>query len=132
MSTSFLETITIQRLDEAAKLALRSGILSYKTGAVIYSPMGVAIATGWSHYSEFNLAQYRSIHAELHAVLRSPLKTKLKGATVYVATVRAKNGNTTLSKPCKLCMALLHESGLKAAYYTCGDSSYEVISLSNQ
>lgn len=129
MTTTHTETLILDRLADAAKLSKRSGILSYKTGAVIYSHLGLEISRGWSHYSVFTFAQYRSIHAELHAVLRSSLKSRLKGSTVYVATTSSKSGNKTLSKPCSLCMALIYEAGLAHAVYTTGHDSYEVINL---
>lgn len=99
-------------------LAHRSGIKSYHTGAIIYQT-AVPVGYGWSHYSELNFTQYpRSIHAELHAILRTAQRKELLGATIYVANVSAKSGNRANGKPCETCQAVLFDVGIREVYYT--------------
>jgi tRNA(Arg) A34 adenosine deaminase TadA len=106
------------RLENAMNLAHRSGIKSYHTGAIIFQT-ATPVGYGWSHYSELNLIQYpRSIHAELHAILRTAQRKDLLGATVYVANKNAKSGNRANAKPCETCQAVLFEVGIKEVYYT--------------
>lgn len=106
------------RLSGAHRLANRSGIKSYHTGAIIFQ-QATPVGYGWSHYSELNLIQYpRSIHAELHAILRTAQRKDLNGATIYVANIAAKSGNTANGMPCKVCQAVLFEVGIKEVYYT--------------
>jgi deoxycytidylate deaminase len=104
-------------IDLAVKMAKRSNVRTHKTGAVIVSRHGEIISKGWSHPTERRLRQTPfSIHAELHAILRSP-REKLRGATIYVATL-TKGGNITNSKPCEACTAIIREVGIAHVVYT--------------
>lgn len=108
------------RLNHALKIADRSGLSGYHTGAVIYARTSNPVAHGWSHYSMLhNFKDYpRSIHAELHAILRTTNRDWLSGSTIYIANMRPKSGNVANGKPCAFCQGLLFEAGIRTAYYT--------------
>lgn len=103
-------------LGRAVVLSKKSGIKSFRTGAVIFDKKGV-ISEGWSHNGVLQLTRYRSIHAEVHAILRAP-RESLRGASISVATIRGKSGNVGLGKPCLFCQELLFEVGINRVWYT--------------
>lgn len=111
-------------LEFAIACSARSGIKKHGTGAVIVHPNKGKISHGWSHYSEFTMVNYRSIHAEIHALLRCN-RDKIAGSTIYIATIVNANGNITLSKPCDQCLATLHDVGIKQAIFTVNADEYE-------
>jgi deoxycytidylate deaminase len=119
------------RLEHAIRLANRSTFKRFRTGAVIFQK-DKCVGTGWSHYSVLNLNRYLiSIHAELHAVLRSAQRRELFGSTIYVARKSVKSGNIGLSKPCDECASVLHEAGVAEVYYTInGSNDYGHLTLS--
>lgn len=50
-------------------------------------------------------------HAEIEAIRRSNRK-RLEGATIYVASVRRRNGKTINSRPCDSCDRVIKKWGL--------------------
>lgn len=129
MSATMTESTIDKYLERALYFAERSTINRHKTGAVIVPPNPNLAVGGWSHDSLFKLTNYRSIHAEVHAILRNPHRTNLIGATIFVATIAAKSCNVTLSKPCDQCLAYLYEVGIKRAYFTVDNSDYDWIDI---
>lgn len=124
-----------KHIKTAEYYAKRSGIKTFSTGAVIILPkIDYQVSEGWSHFSYYNLANYRSIHAELHAILRNNYRKTLRGTTCYICTIRNKSGNIGLAKPCEHCMACLYEVGVKTVVFTIGGTAanryeFEVIEL---
>lgn len=104
-------------LPKAIKVAKRSTIKRFKTGAVIVDRNGAIVSLGWSHMTDRRMAQYYSMHAELHAILRAE-KSRLKGATMYVATIVGKSGNVTSAKPCPACEGVIASVGIKDVVFT--------------
>lgn len=105
------------RLKVAEHAARRSTLKRHKTGAAIFSKNGL-IQTGWSHVSHINLKQTpRSMHAELHAIIRSAKygRVPLKDTTIYVVTL-TPGGNRTVSAPCPCCQIILNELEMEAVY----------------
>lgn len=98
-------------------MASRSTIKRHKTGAVIVDGKGALVSAGWSHMTLVHRAQYYSMHAELHAILRADPK-RLRGSTIYVACVAGKSGNITSAKPCGACEAIIREVGITAVVFT--------------
>lgn len=120
------------RLEFAARQAINSQIVKHKTGAVIANVNGDPISHGWSHYGERTLAiykQYRSVHAELHAIIRAPRRDDLVGGTIYIATVRARTNTIGLAKPCMLCENLLYEVGISRVIFTTNAGKWEEFNL---
>jgi len=117
-------------LQRARYYAERSGIKTFSTGCVIVNFDGSVVSEGWSHYSQLRLANYRSIHAEVHAILRCERKAWLNGATAYIVTIRNKSGNIGLAKPCGQCAVYLHQVGVRNVVFTTGvASNYERLAL---
>lgn len=54
-------------------------------------------------------------HAEAHAIRKSNRK-RLKGATIWVASIRNRNSKVINSKPCADCQRLIDKYGLKVVY----------------
>lgn len=104
-------------IEKALKVAERSGLKKYKTGAVIVDREGKEISIGWSHYSELILKETWTVHAELHAVHRA-YKPSLFGGRIYIATYSAKSHNPCLSRPCSVCLPFLSDVGLERAIFT--------------
>lgn len=83
---------------------------SVQVGAAIADDYGI-ISWGWNGpgFDGFGL------HAERHAILRAN-KRRLPGATIYVASVRGKNGKIVMSKPCPECQQSIDNWGLKVKF----------------
>lgn len=82
---------------------------SVKVGAAIEDNNGI-VSWGWN-----GPAGGLGIHAEAHAILRSNRK-RLSGATIYVASIRGRNGKIILSKPCEDCQRLIDKWNLRTEY----------------
>jgi pyrimidine deaminase RibD-like protein len=101
--------------EAALGIALRSPIMSFKTGCVIVTDDDVF--TGWSHRSHISLKSTPwSMHAELHALKRA--RWDVEGATVYVANISAR-GNITTGRPCReSCWPLMEKLKIEKVIYT--------------
>lgn len=104
-------------IDRAIKIARRSPQTSYQTGAVIVSSSGEELAVGWSHMSHVRLNQLRSLHAEIHAIVRG-VRADLQGAEVYIATISKRSGEVTSARPCITCATLMQKVGIRRVHYT--------------
>ena len=95
-------------------------------GAVI-AQRGSILNSGWNKDKTHPAAiRYYSkcIHAELAAVIGIN-KSDLINADVYVARVmRTKHEPLGMSRPCKICMKMLQEAGIRHAYYTNKDGDW--------
>lgn len=111
------------------KLALREAVKGnhkQKMGAIIYKN-GKIISRGYNKvnrgYSTYNQEYWKgSLHAEISAILNAKGKS-LKGASIFVA-----RANQRLAKPCKKCMAVIKEVGIKFVGFTdraIGDEQWE-------
>jgi deoxycytidylate deaminase len=103
-------------LTEAIRIAKRSPIRTHKTGAVIYDNKGGIISRGWSHPTTALVTTPRSMHAEMHAIMRAPPGT-LRGSTIAVATL-TRSGHITSGKPCCSVLKLIQHVGIKEIIYT--------------
>lgn len=75
------------------------------------------MSRGWSHMGQANLAEYYSVHAELHAILRAG-RGRLKGGSAIVFNYSGRSGATALAKPCDRCEALLRNEGIRVVSYS--------------
>ena len=123
------EAVINKHLDSAVILAERSTIKTFSTGALIV-PRNAAPVGGWSHDSLFKLTNFRSIHAEVHAIFRAQ-REALKDATIFVATIRNKSGNIGLARPCDGCLSYLYEVGIKRAYFTVEGEEYDYLDIAS-
>ena len=68
-----------------------------------------------------------TLHAEIAAVLGMP-KSMTEGASIYV--VRTNNNDLLrLSAPCPMCRQVLMHCGIRRAYYSTSQGTFEVIKL---
>ena len=105
-------------LISAMGVARRSELKRFHTGAALFDAAGSLISRGWSHRCEERWANYRSMHAEHHAMRRAPFS--VDGGVAAVATISAR-GNWTMSLPCEECQSLLFNAGISKVYYTTPD-----------
>jgi deoxycytidylate deaminase len=107
------------------RIARRSPLQRYKTGAVIISRSGVY--TGWAHCG-LRLRATHSVHAELHALLRAR-HTDVRGASIWIATLRSDTERVVMSLPCASCVELLRAAGIEDVFYavesTTGEPKFE-------
>jgi len=67
-----------------------------------------------------------SLHAEVNTIIKS--RTDLTGATIYV--YREVAGIPAMACPCKRCMAIIIESGIKRVIYSISEYPYyKVVNL---
>lgn len=90
----------------AADILARSRC-NVQVGAAIEDSNGI-LSWGWNSagFEGFGL------HAEAHAVMRAN-KKRLRGATIYVASVRERANKVIISKPCQDCRKLIDKWELK-------------------
>lgn len=117
-------------MDEVIKVANRSSIRSFKTGAVIWS-YGRIVSNGWSHVPHYKLRSKRSLHAEMHALARAR-HLDLEGCDIAIATLSGKSGNIVGAKPCLDCAIALKAAGIRFVHYTVTGSDYRMMDLSNE
>lgn len=96
------------------------GALLVKGGSIISSGANIPRTNGLirfiaEHYGDRPL----NIHAEMNVLLGVPT-TKSRGAVVYVARVKEKNGicQFKLAKPCKHCQDFMRKRKIKRVYYS--------------
>lgn len=70
-----------------------------------------------------------SVHAEVDALLQARM-CDVTDATIYVARIR-KEGDLGLAKPCPMCQSILHEQGIKTAFFTLigSDNAFGTLNL---
>ena len=81
-----------------------------QVGAAI-EKSGYILSWGWNStgFDGFGL------HAESHAIMRAN-KKRLHGATIYVASLRSRNGKMVTSKPCANCQQLIDKWNLRVVW----------------
>lgn len=112
-------------IDLAAKMAHRSPVRRFQTGAAIFKD-GEVLATGWSHATGRNMACYRSMHAELHAISRMDLRDTV-GSIIAIATLSRKSGNRTDGTPCLFCFRNIQKFGIAKIICTASGGGIRVI-----
>lgn len=86
-------------------------------GAVIVSKRGEIISDGCAHTPNIRMAEFTSIHAEIHALGRGR-HSELQGATAYVMAKARKSDNVVTGKPCISCAIALRTAGIERVYYS--------------
>lgn len=109
----------------ALRLARRSPLSRYGTGAVLLDNNGSVVGTGWSHPGDYQLDRYRSVHAELHALGRLRFATTPR--TCIIATWSHRGRQATIARPCRECARLLVAAGVETVRYSdAGDVWHEI------
>jgi deoxycytidylate deaminase len=103
-------------------------VLSYKR------PISVACNKSKTHpkYANPYTSFVGSLHAEVRAIINSGVDN-LEGYTIYVYREHS-DGTPGMSRPCKYCMKLLKDVGIKFIYYTTDEFPFwkkEVIKYEN-
>lgn len=96
--------------DDPRQLAMdlmERSICAVQVGATIVDKWGI-ISWGWN-----SVGTGFGEHAEAAAIRRAN-KKRLYGATIYVASKRARNVKVINSRPCDGCDALIKKWGMKA------------------
>lgn len=93
----------------AVDILARSGCC-VQVGAAIEDGNGI-LSWGWN---SMGFDGY-GIHAEAHAIMRAN-KRRLRGATIFVASMRKRNAKVVPSKPCPDCQRLIDKWGLRVVW----------------
>ena len=100
-------------------------------GAVIVRK-GVPISTGWNKDKTHPAAKHyysKCIHAELAAIVRLN-RVDLTGTHIYVTRIMRCKGNPLgMSRPCKDCMKMIEDAGIKRIYFTNTGGQMEMMKL---
>jgi deoxycytidylate deaminase len=84
---------------------LRRSECSVQVAAVLADLWGI-FSWGWNSTGMDGFGE----HAESHCLRRSNGR-RLKGATLYIAAVRKKNGRVVTAKPCEACQGVIKKVG---------------------
>jgi len=60
---------------------------------------------------------HHHLHAEMHAILKTQNKDKLKGSTIYVSRIK-DDGSIGMARPCPACLNAIIDFGIKNIFYT--------------
>ena len=112
-------------LDLAHKMAQRSPVRRFQTGAVIMKNDEV-LSTGWSHPSDRHFSCYRSMHAEQHALSRCDARDTVD-STIAIVTISRKSGNRTDGTPCFFCLRNIKKLGIEKIVCTTQGGEYRTI-----
>lgn len=107
--------------EAAEKQALRSPMIRFKTGAIIFRGSEI-VSKGCSHTGVSSTPR-RAIHAEQHA-LRG-LSGQEDGLSCLIVTLNRSNNWAGSSKPCAFCVHLMHKAGINDVIYAERDNSGE-------
>lgn len=104
--------------DLCKELKKHSNHKQHKMSSVIVRKNRV-IGTGFNQLKTHSLSKhpFKSLHAEVHAVLKTTNKEDLEGAEIYIYREN-RYGLPALAKPCPYCLALLKEVGIKRMHYS--------------
>ena len=111
----------------ATALAKTSNHFKAKLGAIIVHKneiISTAVNAAKSHPIQklYNIHRniqitHNHIHAEIHSIIKTTNKQKLKGATIYVS--RVKNDQAMgMARPCPACFRAIQDYGIKNIFYT--------------
>ena len=91
----------------------------FRLGAVLVH-RNIIVSIGMNSYKTHPLMAERTewpfLHAEQHAIIRAGVDN-CEGLDLYIARV-LKNNDLALSKPCKVCIELIKDVGIKNIYYS--------------
>jgi deoxycytidylate deaminase len=105
----------------AEKQAMRSSLVRFKTGAVIFR--GSEIVSKGCSYVGAASAPRKAIHAEQHA-LRG-ISGHEDNLSCLIVTLNRSNNWAGSSKPCAFCVHLMHKAGIDNVIYAERDNSSE-------
>ena len=68
-------------------------------------------------------------HAEQNAVLKARGKIDLQGCDIYVVRRKWKDATYGIARPCRICRRVLHAYGIRRAFYSVDDNTYNVMKV---
>lgn len=103
--------------DICKKLSLKSNHRQHQMGAVIVEKNRV-VGVGFNQLKTHSRSNhpYKSIHAELSAILNSRRET-FEGCSIYIYREN-KYGEKACAKPCIYCTHMLRSLGIREVFYT--------------
>lgn len=105
---------------DLAELMMDRSTCSVQVGAVVVDSHGI-FGWGWNH-----MGSGFGEHAEVACIKRSN-KKRMKGATLWVASQRKKNGKPVFSRPCEKCQGWIESTGIKTVYWRDSDHSWRTL-----
>ena len=91
----------------------------FRLGAILVHKNSI-VSVGMNSYKTHPLMAARTewpfLHAEQNAIIRAGLDN-CEGLDLYIARV-LKNNTLALSKPCKVCIELIKDVGIRNIYYS--------------
>lgn len=116
--------INFNLLDKATQIAITSDDDQFKIGCVVVDKNSKILSIAANSNTKTHPYQARLAHKHnqpykiyLHAEIRALLKCRGSPHTLYVVRV-SRSGNTTISKPCPICMEAIKIAGVKNIVYT--------------
>jgi hypothetical protein len=97
---------------------LSRSICSVQVAAVVADWWGI-FGWGWN-----SVGSGFGEHAEA-AVIRRTSRRRLRGATIYVASQRHRNGKPVMSAPCPDCLTRIRKAHLGDIYYRDSDNTWK-------
>jgi hypothetical protein len=67
----------------------------------------------------------------MDAILKGREKTDLRGCKIFVARIRNDSDNLGMSRPCEICQHVLHNYGIKRAFYSIDANTYGIMKVDN-
>lgn len=116
--------------DKCIELAKKSTFRS-KHGAVIsYDDhiIGSGFNVNLTHPMIKQFNEFKTLHAEMVAILRVKNKKLLKKSTLYVTRL-GNDDELMMSKPCKICTDIMKSFGVRDVCYSDGEGNWIVQSV---
>ncbi len=101
--------------EEAVKQANRSPLMTFKTGAVIFTKDHDIISKGVSHVAMYQSYPGRSLHAEDHAIRQ--LKETNSNRGILIVTLGRAGNFTYSSRPCFNCSTRISINEIDWVYF---------------
>lgn len=102
---------------------LPRSICSVQVAAVLADKRGI-FGWGWNSMGPTGYGE----HAEVHCLKRSN-RDRAKGAELFVASIRGRNGKFVMSKPCEKCQGWIEAYGVRRVWWRSGDGLWYPLDL---
>lgn len=103
---------------ELAESILERSVCQVRVGAVI-TDRNLILSWGWNSSGADGLG----ICAERHAILRAN-RRRLRGAEIWVAAVRTRNGKVLNAYPCAVCQGWIESYKLRTIHWRSEDGKW--------
>ena len=112
LAKKMAECSTYGNFRHGAVLVRGGAIINFGINSEKYSSVGAKYRP-----EEKGVSTY---HAEIKAILNIP-RSQTKGAVMYVARASKGKKEERMSKPCRMCHAVMRERGISQVFYTVDD-----------